>query len=236
LPWKRREDEHRPLPQKIISPGYRGFSLFSANDIIVIIVSYLLGCFATGYYLVRLRTGEDIRSHGSGAVGARNVGRELGAPGFVLTFLVDFTKGALAVWAATYFGLSPWGVMLSMHAVVIGHIWPAQLGFRGGKGIATGLGAILAFDSRLAVILILLFGFLWVLVRDLTLRGLVAISMAPFVAAIMAKSHRDVAGITLLVILILMAHRTNIRNMIIAIRTSKDETEVKPATPRGFQQ
>ena len=210
--------------------------MFSAKDIIVIIVSYLLGCFATGYYLVRLRTGEDIRSRGSGAVGARNVGRELGAPGFVLTFLVDFTKGALAVWAATYFGLSPWGVILSMHAVIIGHIWPAQLGFRGGKGIATALGALMAFDYRLAVILILLFGFIWVLVRELTLSGLVAISMAPLVAAIMAKSHRDAAGITLLVILILMAHRTNIRDMIRTMRNRRNEREMKPAAPRGLQQ
>lgn len=62
-----------------------------------------LGCFTTGYFLVRARTGRDIRDVESGNIGARNVSRVLGHTGFLITFLGDFGKGALAVWAARHF-------------------------------------------------------------------------------------------------------------------------------------
>ena len=67
------------------------------------LAAYGLGCLTTGYYLVRLRTGQDIRGLGSGSVGARNVGRILGKSGFFITLAGDSGKGALAVWAMRYF-------------------------------------------------------------------------------------------------------------------------------------
>src|SRR5215472_4005302 len=91
--------------------------------------AYLLGCFTTGYYLVRARAGQDIRELGSGSVGARNVGRVLGWPGFVLTLLGDFVKGALAVWGVRFLTNDPRLVEIALLAVVMGHIWPAQLRF-----------------------------------------------------------------------------------------------------------
>ena len=99
--------------------------------------AYLLGCLATGYYLVRARTGRDIREIDSGSTGARNVGRVLGKTGFGLTVLGDFGKGALAVWGARHWTHDHQLAALAMLAVVAGHIWPAQLRFRGGKGVAT---------------------------------------------------------------------------------------------------
>src|SRR5262249_22050721 len=105
--------------------------------------AYALGCFTTGYYLVKLRTGQDVRELGSGTVGAKNVGRVLGWPGFVLTVLGDFAKGAFAVWAVKYFTTDDHMLMLAILAVVAGHVWPVQLLFRGGKGVATSLGGLL---------------------------------------------------------------------------------------------
>src|ERR1041385_8199295 len=107
--------------------------------------AYLLGCFATGYYLVRLRTGQDIRELGSGSVGAKNVGRLLGRPGFVVALLGDLAKGAFAVWAAQHFTKDDWAVQLSLLAVVAGHVWPAQLRFRGGKRGAPPFGGGFVF-------------------------------------------------------------------------------------------
>src|SRR6266511_3032112 len=118
-----------------------------AKETLMLLVGYALGCFTSGYYLVRWRTGDDIRLIGSGSVGATNVGRVLGRPGFLLTVLGDFFKGLFAVWLARYFQLKPTGVMLVMIAVSAGHIWPVQLWFRGGKGVATSLGALMMFDS-----------------------------------------------------------------------------------------
>src|SRR2546428_443464 len=78
--------------------------------------AYVLGCFTTGYYLVRLRTGQDIREQGSGSVGAKNVGRLLGWTGFALTLLGDFGKGAFAVWAASHWTKDPRYLALALLA------------------------------------------------------------------------------------------------------------------------
>src|SRR5579859_7966679 len=108
----------------------------------ILAASYLLGCFTSGYYFVRWRLGQDIRDSGSGNVGARNVGRLLGAPGFLATTAADVAKGMLAVWLALEFTHDFRLAGLAMLTVVLGHIWPVQLGFRGGKGVATSIGAL----------------------------------------------------------------------------------------------
>lgn len=197
------------------------------KEIIVILAGYTLGCFSTGYYFVRFRTGEDIRNLGSGSVGARNVGRTFGASGFVITLLGDLAKGAIAVGIAFYFGIEPWGVMLVMAAVVMGHIWPVQLGFRGGKGLATALGALLVFDYQLVIVLIMLAGLMLALVRRFTLSGLVVVALTPGVAAVMGRPRTSVFGITALVLLILFAHRTNIR-VILERYVARQKRETKP--------
>jgi glycerol-3-phosphate acyltransferase PlsY len=127
--------------------------------------------------------------------------------------LADFAKGAVAVGAAQYFGLRPLGVIMAMHAVVIGHIWPLQLGFQGGKGIATGIGALVVFDYKLALVLLSLFGFSFPLLRRFTLSGLMVVAASPLVAGVLGNSYMEVAGLSVLVVIILIAHRTNIRNL-----------------------
>src|SRR5437867_10175661 len=101
----------------------------TGKELTTIFVSYLLGCFTAGYYWVRWRTGQDIRTRGSGNVGARNVGRMLGGSAFAATLLLDLGKGALAVGMALYVSLRPELVIAAMLAVVVGHNWPMQLRF-----------------------------------------------------------------------------------------------------------
>src|SRR5947209_14629411 len=108
----------------------------TGKEITTIFACYLLGCFTAGYYWVRWRTGQDLREQGSGNLGARNAGRVLGTPAFVATLLLDLGKGAMAVGMALYVGLRPELVITAMLAVVVGHNWPMQLRFHGGKGIA----------------------------------------------------------------------------------------------------
>lgn len=176
--------------------------------------AYLLGCFAAGYYLVRSRLGEDIREMGSGSVGARNVGRVLGKAGFLITLICDFGKGGLAIWAARHFTTDERIVAFTMVAVVAGHIWPAQLRFHGGKGMATSLGALLVYDPKLALVYCVLFLGAFVLQWRTVLPGLFALVCLPIGALFLGQDRIQVGLITLMSGLVLLAHRKNITDEI----------------------
>lgn len=189
--------------------------------------AYALGCFATGYYIVRARTGQDIRAVDSGSTGARNVSRALGKTGFVVTLLGDFGKGALAVWAVRYFSGSQLLAALAMVCVVAGHIWPVTLQFRGGKGAATSLGALLVYDPHLALAFLVccLPGIL--LLRRITLPGMVAYVCLPGVSY---WRHGNSAETTLLAVLaglVLFAHRQNLVKEFPVLAARRDLT-IKP--------
>lgn len=176
----------------------------------VVLAAYLLGCFTTGYYLVRLRLGQDIRELGSGSVGARNVGRQLGWQGFLLTVLADFGKGALVVWAARRYTADDRLVLVAMVAVVVGHIWPVQLLFRGGKGMATSLGALIIFDHRLALVFALLFAAAAAALRKSVLPALFSLACLPLMSWYLAHSPADALGTSVLAGVVLLAHRQNL--------------------------
>ncbi|MER5469896.1 glycerol-3-phosphate acyltransferase [Streptomyces sp. NPDC002935] len=110
-----------------------------------IVVSYFIGCVSTSYYLTKARIGEDIRGLGSGNAGAQNVGKVLGRRWFVVILILDMLKGYVVVLGGVGLGVGDVVITLAIVAVVSGHIWPAQMGFRGGMGIATSLGAVGAF-------------------------------------------------------------------------------------------
>ena len=185
-------------------------SLFALGLVLgVTLVSYALGCFSTAYYLVRWRTGQDIRQVGSGTAGARNVGRLLGKPGFVLTFLGDLIKGALAMGLALALNVPAWGVVLSMLAVVMGHLRPVQLGGKGGKGASTALGCVTVLNPWLGLgtlgIALVLLG----VTRQFTRSGMIAMMVAPLLAWWLGLDAVLVGGVGALVVVLLFAHRTN---------------------------
>lgn len=172
--------------------------------------AYALGCVAGGYYLVRWTTGLDMRRVGSGSVGARNVSSVLGAKGFVATLLWDVAKGALAVWAAGRLTGDPRMEALAWVAVVAGHLWPVQLGFRGGKGVATSLGGLLFYDAQLLVALGLLFMPPWALLRRTILPGMIAYALLPGASWFLEHSPGKVALVAVVSALVLFAHRRNL--------------------------
>ena len=172
--------------------------------------SYALGCFATGYYLVRARTGRDIREIESGNIGARNVGRLLGKSGFIITTVGDMAKGALAVGAVKYFTGNELLAALSVLFVVIGHIWPITLNWRGGKGVVTSGGAMLVFDYRIALAYGAVVAIGFAFTRRMTMPGLVAYLVVPFVSHWLNHTSLETTIVSLLTVLILFAHRQNI--------------------------
>jgi len=176
-----------------------------------VVVAYLLGCFATGYYLVRARTGRDIREIESGSTGARNVGRVLGKPGYLLTVLGDMAKGALAVWFAAEFtrhnGLA---MSLAVLAVVAGQIWPAQLHFRGGKGVATSFAALLLLDYRVALTILVVFLCGLAVTRKSLFPAMLAYVCLPLADGWFHRAGLTAALMAVLSAMILFAHRRNI--------------------------
>lgn len=181
------------------------------QEIIGIGLAYLFGGICTGYYLVRFKAKLDIREHGSQGVGARNVGRVLGQTGFIVTLSGDALKGALAIIIGRHFEFSEPAVSLVLVAVVLGHIWPLLLNFRGGRGIATAFGGYLAYDVQLALWLLVSTIVLLALGRGVILSGLTAFVLLPLIAFLLDLSGHTVAALAGCSVVILYAHGHHLR-------------------------
>jgi glycerol-3-phosphate acyltransferase PlsY len=151
----------------------------SLQEILTVVGAFLLGSIPTGYLVARAR-GVDIRQHGSGNIGATNVFRTLGKPLGILVFAVDALKGFIAVASAC---AGPWLSIFAAVAVIAGHNYTPWLGFKGGKGIATSAGVLLAL-MPLAVAAI---AAVWVLVffttRYVSLASIAASAALPVAVA-----------------------------------------------------
>lgn len=185
---------------------------------LIALVGYLLGSIPFGYLIVKLR-GADIRNTGSGNIGAANVMRNAGALAGVLTLLLDAAKGYFAVWFASWLtgGSIRWMTVAAV-AAVLGHMYPVWLKFKGGKGVATGLGVFLPICPMAvaagAVLWILVVAF-W---RYSSLGSIVASAALPlFVHILYAPRHAPPLYLTLATVaislLVLWKHRGNIERL-----------------------
>jgi len=208
--------------------------LIYAREILVVLGCYALGCVCAGYYVVRWRRGVDIRTQASGSVGARNVGRILGTGWFLATLACDVAKGAAAVVLAKSLHPEPRVAVAAMLAVLAGHLWPVQLGFRGGKGVATSLGALLVLDYQLLICVFLVFGIVYFLVRQFTLSGLFAYAMLPHAAFVLDRSPVVILGMAALAVLVVAAHRSNLRSAVRASRESRGDGERERSAAKGI--
>lgn len=168
--------------------------------------AYAIGCVSGAYYLVRWRTGQDLRLVGSGNAGARNAGRVLGRGGFAAALAMDAGKGAFVTLGSRMITGSETVVAASMVAVVAGHVWPAQLGFKGGKGAATALGVLAAYDVRIAIILLAVGLTLLAVSRRLSVGGFAALALAPVAAAAYGRGVVAVVALAMVAGLVAFAH------------------------------
>jgi acyl phosphate:glycerol-3-phosphate acyltransferase len=193
--------------------------------------AYALGCFATGYWVVRARLGRDVRDLASGNIGARNVGRVLGPTGFGLTLLGDFGKGALAVGLARHLTGNELLAGLALLGAVLGHIWPLTLNWRGGKGVATSLGGLLIYDVHLALAYAVLFAAGWLCLRRTVLPGLVAYLGIPAVSYWLHRNGFEATLLTVLAAVVLVAHRCNLQEELPALAARRGMSP-KPQPPK----
>ncbi len=191
--------------------------------IIVPLAAYLIGGVPFALILGKWR-GVDVRRHGSGNVGATNLARLLGRNWGVLCFALDFGKGALALGLAMAASPQPVGSLLPVltaAAVVAGHVWPLALGFKGGKGVATTLGALLV----LAPWAMLIAAAVWLVAfqasRYVSLASLLAAASLPaaeLLLGLFGRTHRldrhRLLLLALLALFIVWRHRDNLKRLV----------------------
>lgn len=208
---------------------------------LIVVCAYLLGSVPTGYLLVKLFRHEDIRSVGSGNIGATNVMRSGGKGLGAATFLLDVLKGATAVLLAAlvaphFFPAVPPRDIEALAAVVavLGHMFPVWLHFRGGKGVATGFGVFLVAAPLGALAAIGLFTVVLLLTRYVSLASILGAASFPVFAWFMVTGDRPAPFIAAQIIvssLIILKHHQNIRRLMAGTesRFGARSQERKPA-------
>ena len=186
--------------------------------VLVIIIAYLLGNISTSYIIAKKMIGVDIRTQGSGNAGSTNVLRTLGKKAGAMTFVGDLLKGVLAVLIAKVIA-SISGVdvatagYLGVIGVVSGHNWPAFLGFRGGKGVATSLGSMIAINPILALSCFAIFLIIVAITKYVSLGAVVSISLSP-IMMILTKNNKGLLATLFLTISVIYTHRENIKRLL----------------------
>ena len=186
---------------------------------LVVPMGYLFGSIPFGLLLAKLFGGGDVRQHGSGNIGATNVSRVAGPLAGLLTLLLDTGKGAAAVFLASRVsGQSATAIILAGVAALAGHCFPVWLGFKGGKGVATGLGVFLALCPLAAVGAFIVFALAFLFWRYVSLASLAGAASLPLLVYFLwAPKHAPPLVITfgtlLAATLIFFKHSANVQRL-----------------------
>jgi glycerol-3-phosphate acyltransferase PlsY len=192
--------------------------------LVIVAAAYLLGSIPTGYLLVRLFRKQDIRTVGSGNIGATNVLRSGGMGLGAATFLLDMLKGSAAVYLGGLLGvlLAPSAPLRNMQALaalcaVLGHVFPVWLRFRGGKGVATGFGVFLVAAPLAALAALAVFGLVLLLTRYVSLASIVGAASFPVFAWFTVQGDRSAFFLAVQIavaLLIIAKHTPNIKRLL----------------------
>ena len=192
--------------------------ILSVWGLAAVVAAYLIGSLSFAVIVSKFYGLDDPRSYGSGNPGATNVLRSGRKKAAALTLLGDALKGLVAVliarWLQSHFGLADEVVAAVAIAVLAGHMWPLFFGFKGGKGVATALGVLLALSWPVALIcaavwLIMAFG-----LKISSLAALTATVISPLAAMFLVQQPSWQAAIAVIAALVLLRHRSNIQNLL----------------------
>ncbi len=182
--------------------------------IVFVIAAYLLGSISFAVVTSKAFGIADPRTYGSGNPGATNVLRSGKKAAAALTLFGDAAKGWLAVFVAMQLGLSNVQIALVALAVFLGHLFPIFLSFKGGKGVATALGVLLALSVWLGLAVLATWLFMAVVFRYSSLSALVAAIAAPLYAFMLGLPHEWVLASLVMSLLLIWRHKSNIQNLL----------------------
>jgi len=181
--------------------------------LLVILGAYLIGSIPNGLIFGKLIWKKDLRRFGSHNIGATNAWRILGAKAGLLIFLLDFIKGQLGVMLGSCVLGTPTAMVLGGFLAMIGHMFPLFLGFRGGKGVATGLGVIAALMPKITAIVFVVWLVLFLVTRYVSIASIVAALLAPILAACFNEPAVYFAFALAAAVTIVWRHRENITRL-----------------------
>lgn len=192
-----------------------GFVSVTLLPVVWIVSAYLLGSVAFGILISKLFGLPDPRTVGSGNPGATNVLRSGKKSAAVLTLLGDAAKGWLPVWLALQSDMLMWVTSAVALAVFVGHLFPIFHGFKGGKGVATALGILLALSGWLGLAVLVTWVLVFALWRFSSLSAIVAALCAPLYAWLMLAPYQDfVYTVTFISVVLIWRHRSNIKKLL----------------------
>lgn len=179
--------------------------------------SYLIGSIPTGYIIVKLFTGQDIRTIGSGSTGATNVKRVMGKKWFFIVMLLDAMKGALPVVLTALFAtaLAHLGVLPVLAAVcaILGHSKSVFLNFTGGKSVASGVGTLMALNWQAGLIIAAVWGIVTWVSKYVSLGSIVALALSPLIMWFLNAPIAYIVYALIAAIYVIYLHRENITRL-----------------------
>lgn len=185
--------------------------------IATLIVAYTIGSIPTGYLIVKGKTGQDIRTIGSGSTGATNVKRVLGKKWFFIVMFLDALKGATPVLLASILvggvlgGLAP---VLAAVGVLIGHSKSIFLGFQGGKSVASGVGTILALNWLVGLAIAVVWGIITYSTKYVSVGSMIALALSPILMWLFGAPIAYIVYCAVGAVYIIYLHRTNIQRLV----------------------
>lgn len=184
---------------------------------LVTAASYLIGSIPTGYIIVKLFTGQDIRQIGSGSTGATNVKRVMGKKWFFTVMILDAIKGALPVALSAYFAtaLQDYGVLpvLAAICVILGHSKSVFLNFTGGKSVASGVGTLMALNWQAGLIIAAIWGVVTWVSKYVSLGSIIALGLSPVIMWLLNAPVAYIVYALIAAIYVIWLHRENIKRL-----------------------
>lgn len=184
---------------------------------LVAAASYLIGSIPTGYIIVKLFTGRDIRTLGSHSIGATNVKRIMGKKWFFIVMFLDALKGALpviltALFATVYreIGLLP---VIAAICVILGHSKSVFLNFTGGKSVASGVGTLMALNWQAGIIIALVWGCITWVSKYVSLGSIIALALSPLIMWFLNAPIAYIIYSAIAAIYVIWLHRENIKRL-----------------------
>lgn len=180
----------------------------------LVLISYLIGCFPSAYFLGKMYKNIDIRNHGSGNSGSTNALRVMGTKFGILTLALDVLKGIVAVLIGRAI-LGDQGALISGVLVVLGHNFPIFLKFKGGKGVATSIGVLMILTWQTALTVVIIGVITIIITRYVSLGSILGGISAPITAVLVMQTMDKPLFITVVILasLLIIRHKDNIKRL-----------------------